>query len=266
MSAASSASSTLGFRAQISGASLWDLVQLECLARSRQVVRVNGEGGVGYLYFAEGRVVHAATARLIGATAALEILGWTNGLFQPCERAWPAAYTIETSCEALILNVAKRRDEAATNLVAFPGRPAPAGSAPDDDEQFEVLEIEELKQEGEMRAPNNGDRTQTPVPPQAAAVRSEISAEFPVTMRLAPGGGILTSKGADEEMAGVVAYAQRLAQLTGELLGLDGFVAMECSFSEEGRLLLFQEENGETVALRPRVENNLQPLRDKLGL
>jgi hypothetical protein len=259
MTAVPSPSPTVGFRAQISGASLWDLVQMECLARSRQVVRVSGEGGVGYLYFADGRVVHAVTSRLMGETAALEILGWTNGVFQPCERAWPAGYTIETSCEGLILRLAKRRDEVASNLVAFPGR-APVAS--DDEDQFEVIEIEEIHEEGEMRAPNNVDQP----PPSAAMVgRSEISAEFPVTMRLAPGGGILTSKGADEEMAGVVAYAHRLGQLAGELLGLDPFVAMECSFSE-GRLLLFEEDNGETVALRPRNENNLQPLRDRLGL
>ncbi len=256
MTALPSPSSTVGFRAQISGASLWDLVQMECLARSRQVVRLSGEGGVGYLYFAEGRVVHAVTSRLIGETAALEILGWTNGSFQPCDRAWPATYTIDTSCEGLLLRLAKRRDEATSNLVAFPG---PAGS--DDDDQFEVLEIEEIHEEGEMPAANNAG----PPPPTAAAGPSEISAEFPVTMRLAPGGGVLTSKGADEEMAGVVAYAHRLGQLTGELLGLEPFVAMECAFSG-GRLLLFEEDNGETVAVRPRTENNLQPLRDKLGL
>ena len=75
MTAMPSRSPTVGFRAQISGASLWDLVQMECLSRSRQVFRVNGEGGVGYLYFAEGRVVHAATLKLIGEVAALEILG-----------------------------------------------------------------------------------------------------------------------------------------------------------------------------------------------
>ena len=55
--------SAVGFRAQISGASLWDLVQMECLSRSRQVIRISGEGGVGYLYFADGRVVHAVDAR-----------------------------------------------------------------------------------------------------------------------------------------------------------------------------------------------------------
>jgi hypothetical protein len=156
----------------------------------------------------------------------------------------------------LILRLAKRRDEVASNLVAFPGR-----TASDDDDQFEEIEIEEMHEEGEMRVPNNIDHPS----PASAIGRADISAEFPVTMRLAPGGGILTSKGANEEMAGVVAYAQRLAQLTGELLGLDPFVAMECTFAD-GRLLLFEEENGETVALRPRTESNLQPLRDKLGL
>ena len=258
MSAVPSPTSAVGFRAQISGASLWDLVQMECLSRSRQVVRVSGEGGVGYLYFAEGRVVHAVTSRLMGEVAALEILGWTNGLFQPCQRAWPAAFTIETSCEGLILRLAKRRDEGASNLVAFPGGGTTAGAG-DDDDQFEEIEIVEIK-EGEMAAPNNVDH---PVPP--ALARPDISAEFPVTLRLAAGGGVLTSKGASEDMAGVVAYAHRLGQLAGELLGLDAFVAMECTFSE-GRLLLFEEESGETVALRPRTESNLQPLRDKLGL
>jgi hypothetical protein len=254
MTAVPSPTSAAGFRAQFSGASLWDLVQMECLSRLRQVVRVSGEGGVGYLYFAEGRIVHAVTSRLMGETAALEILGWTNGLFQPCERAWPAAFTIESSCEGLILRLAKRRDEGATNLVAFPG----GGGA--DDDQFEEIEIEEVHQEGEMRAPNNIDQAAPP-----AIGRSDASAEFPVTLRLAPGGAILTNKGADEELAGVVAYAHRLGQLAGELLGIDPFVAMECTFSE-GRMLLFEEENGETVALCPRAEGNLQPLRDKLGL
>jgi hypothetical protein len=267
MTAVPSPTSALGFRAQISGASLWDLVQMECLSRARQVVRVSGEGGVGYLYFAEGRVVHAVTSKLMGETAALEILGWTNGAFQPCERAWPAAFTIESSCEGLILRLAKRRDEGAGNLVAFPARggasgaggPAalPAGAA---DDEFEDIEIVEAHQEGEMRIPNNIDH-----PPPPAIGRSDIGAEFPVTLRLAPGGAVLTSKGADEELAGVVAYAHRLGQLAGELLGIDPFVAMECTFSE-GRMLLFEEENGETVALCPRTESNLQPLRDKLGL
>jgi hypothetical protein len=260
----------VGFRAQINGASLWDLVQMECLSRSRQVIRISGEGGVGYLYFADGRVVHAVTSRLVGEVAALEILGWTHGLFQPCERAWPATGSIETSCEGLILRLAKRRDEAASNLVAFPARvPTPAGggavvaTAGRDDHEFEEIEIEPLHEEGEMRAPNSTDQ---PAQPTAiGSARADLTADFPVMLRLGAGGAIVKSKGASEEMAGVVAYAHRLAQLAGELLGLQPFVALECTFAD-GRLLIFDEDNGDTVALRPRPDTNLQPLRDRLGL
>ena len=63
----------------------------------------------------------------------------------------------------------------------------------------------------------------------------------------------------------MVAYAHRLGQLAGELLGIEPFVAMECTFAD-GRFLIFDEANGDTVALRPRTETNLQPLRDRLGL
>jgi Domain of unknown function (DUF4388) len=271
---AASSDTAVGFRAQISGASLWDLVQMECLSRSRQVIRISGDGGVGYLYFAEGRVVHAVTSKLVGEVAAMEILAWTNGSFQPCERAWPATSTIESSCEGLILRLAKRRDEAASNLVAFPARTvavavaggggagASAGSAGHDN-QVEEIEIEELHQEGEMmRAPINIDQ---PTPTPTISGRADLTAEFPVALRLGAGGAIIKNKGATEEMAGVVAYTHRLAQLAGELLGLDPFVALECAFTD-GRLLMFDEENGDTVALRLRGEANLQALRDRLGL
>jgi hypothetical protein len=265
---AMSPAAAVGFRAQISGASLWDLVQMECLSRSRQVIRISGEGGVGYLYFMEGRVVHAVTSKLVGEAAALEILSWTNGVFQPCQRAWPATSTIETSCEGLILRLAKRRDEAASNLVAFPARSITPGNggvgAAADEHEFEEIEIEELHQEGEMRAPTNSIDQQPPSP-TAIGPAADLSADFPVMLRLGAGGSIIKNKGASEDLAGVVAYAHRLGQLAGELLGLDPFVAMECTFSD-GRFLIFDEENGDTVALRPRTETNLQPLRDRLGL
>ncbi len=55
------------------------------------VVLVTGEGGIGYLYFDHGQIVHAVTTDHMGEAAALEILGWTNGSFQPCNRPWPEA-------------------------------------------------------------------------------------------------------------------------------------------------------------------------------
>ena len=143
-------SATLGFHAHLEGASLWDLVQMECFARSHLVVEVTGEGGVGHLYFDSGRVVHAATARNRGVTAALEILGWTHGTFQASNRSWPTGGpTIDVTHESLLLNAAKSRDEqSASNLVAFPGPGRGIEAAIEEvlEDNLELMEIRMHKQ------------------------------------------------------------------------------------------------------------------------
>ncbi len=247
-----------GFSAQLRGVGLWDLVQMECLARSRLVVRVTGEGGVGYLYFDRGRVMHAVTAHYVGEAAALEILSWSNGSFQPSERAWPDRDTIATSHEALILQAAKLKDES-SNLVQFPGRGLPEADEVDD--EIEMVELNEHPNDGgtrDMRGSKVDDAAPTPA-------RAEVGGDFPVAMRLNLSGGVVTNRGGTEELAETVAYAQRLMQLAGDLLGIDDFIALECTFTS-GRCVIFMEENGDIVALRPRPEANLQPLREKLGL
>lgn len=113
-------------------------------------------------------------------------------------------------------------------------------------------------------------------PPSAAVsiARSETLPDFSVMIRVASNGAIVKNKGGSEELAGVVAYTHRLVELVGELLGLERFVAMECMFKETpgqvpsnaSRCLLFRETNGDTVALRPRADSNIQPLRESLGL
>ncbi|HTA21780.1 MAG TPA: DUF4388 domain-containing protein [Polyangia bacterium] len=261
----------VGFHAQLHGASLWDLVQMECLARSRRVVEVTGEGGVGYLYFDAGRVVHASTLRNRGKLAAFEILGWTHGTFQASHRSWPSTPTIEMSPESLLLHAAKQHDEqGASNLVAFPARGGDA--AGELLEEIELLEIgedddtlargPETGEEGEMsmRTPNTDE---TPIPPSAP--RAENAADFPVMVRLSSNGAVLRNKGGTEELAEATAYAHRLVQLTGELLGLEEFVSLECTFANE-RFIVFTEGDGDIVALRPRPDLNLQALRERLGL
>jgi len=246
---------TRGFSAQLRGASLWDLVQLECLSRSRRCIRVVGEGGVGYLFFDRGRVIHAATAQAIGEAAAVEVLAWTNGSFEACERPWPEQPSIAAGLEALLLRTAQLCDErAASNLVAFPTRPG------DGDETYEELQIGDLEAHGggEMRSSNTDDML-TPPP------RVEISGDFAVVMRLGPTGAIMSSRGGSEELGQAVAYVERLLQLTGEMLGLGPFSALECTFTHE-RCLIFCEGGGETVALRPRADANLTALRERLGL
>ena len=64
--------------------------------------------------------------------------------------------------------------------------------------------------------------------PARAMSPAEPPSDFPVLLRLGPGGGILRNEGGDEELAAVVANARRLGRLAGQLLGMDLFVAMEC--------------------------------------
>ena len=255
----------VGFHAQLEGASLWDLVQMECLARSHLIVEVTGEGGVGHLYFDAGRVVHATTARQRGEAAALEILGWTHGSVRASSRGWPAEVpTIDVAHESLLLRAAKRRDEAsneASNLVTFPSRGHEA-AAEGSFEEVDLLLIGEETEEAEaaMRNPNVED---TSIPPTPA--RPESSADFPVMLRLSASGAVLRNKGGTDRGAEATAYAHRLVQLTGELLGLEEFVALECTFTQ-GRCLIFTEGDGDVVVLRPRPDLNLQALRERLGL
>jgi hypothetical protein len=113
-----------------------------------------------------------------------------------------------------------------------------------------------------MRNPNIEN---SPVPPPVLSGRAEGSADFPVMVRVSASGAIVRNKGGSEDLAEAAAYAHRLAQLAGELMGFEDLVAIECVF-HEGRYLVFTEGDGEIVLLRPRPDLNLQPLRERLGL
>ena len=254
-----------GFSAQLRGVGLWDLVQMECLARSHAAVQVVGEGGVGYLYFDNGSIVHATTAVRSGEAAVLEILGWSNGTFQACERPWPETPTVTASHEALILEAAKRRDEApASNLVAFPGRSGARAASMQDGlkDGPEQTKVADMSDEGEdaMGSTKMGETLRGP-----GAARAEPAGEFSTLLRLGSNGSVISNRGGDESFAQTIAYVHRLLQLTGDLLGLEPFGALEATF-KEGRCIVFTEGDGDVVALRPRPEAALGALRERLGL
>ena len=82
---------------------------------------------------------------------------------------------------------------------------------------------------------------------------------------LSPEGTVLSTKGSDtEEFAAVTAYATQLAQLVGEDLGLEGFRELGCEF-KKGRCLIYFDENGNTVGVRPRMELPMTKVREMLG-
>ena len=113
-----------GFRAQLSGAALADLVQLECSARTTRAIRVTSSQGIGYLFFDRGEIVHAVTGDASGEGAAFEILSWHEGTFEPCQLRVPDERSIVASHQHLLLRAAQALDETKNRVVTLP-RPVP---------------------------------------------------------------------------------------------------------------------------------------------
>ncbi len=228
-----------GFQAQIKGATIGDLVQMECLAGSRRVVRVTSGSNVGFLYFRGGEIVHAVARTLSGEAAALDMLSWNEGSFEPAEREWPAKDTIACNWQTLLIRAAQLRDERmAPSLLAL--RPGALGR-----QVGESIEIEA-----------------TPILVAGHVLRGE---DFEVVLRLDPGGGIMENQGATQDFADIVAYACRLTELVGNQLGVERFRAMECIF-KSGRCFVVLERNGEVIALRPRPTTEVSAIRELLGI
>jgi hypothetical protein len=250
-----------GFSARLQGASLWDLVQMECLGRTHRAVRVTTRHQAGVLFFDAGRVIHAETAHSIGESAAMEILTWDSGSFDPCDSAWPRSPTITTSTEGLLLKAAQGRDEGRqSNLVAFPGR-AGAFAPVDVPESESLLLVDDKDWESEVTRPAGPS-----IGLGIDANRRDSGAaviDLPIAARVAANGTVIET--IDDDLADAVAYAGRLASLIGELLGLEGFRALECASKEE-RVVIYVEEEGGLAAGRVSAAADVSILRERLGL
>jgi hypothetical protein len=238
-----------GFRARLEGLSLFDLVQMECLARSRRIVRVASSGRVGYLYFRDGGIVHAGTRNLVGERAALEILAWNDGVFEPCHIAWPERTTISAPWQRLLLSAAKAKDEhAAGKLVHLPSR----------------------RNQTEKEAPDSepqGEAKPSSVAPEASVKAPESLSPSSVqqAVRIDPNGQVLSIVGDDREFGGFAAYATRLADLIGQSLGLDRFIAIDLGL-ESSRCVIYIEDKGNVVAVKARNEVDLGSVARRAGV
>jgi len=244
-----------GFSANIQGASLADLVQMECLSGAACVVRVTSGDDVGYLYFRTGRVVHAMSSSNVGEAAALEILGWTFGSFEPCNAGWPDAESIHTTVQALLLRVAQLRDESGRhnhNLLHF-RRSRPDSSARPREERPTTERPRTPPAEAQPRESSQAPSSSTTTRIQAA-------------VRLDPNGALISSRGTGaEDLAAATALAARLARLVGDTFGLDQLVAIE-SAGEHLRTLIVVEKNGNLVGVRTPSEADLNAVRERYGI
>lgn len=144
-----------GFDGVIQGATLADLIQMECLALTTRAVRVAGAGTSGRVFFTGGQVVHAEVGELKGEAALFEILRWETGSFTIEEGVRPIDATIQRDWHNLLLEAAHYADESAqaTPGNAFVPMPSPQPSADPMKEAFndpEVLHAAHFTEDGTL--------------------------------------------------------------------------------------------------------------------
>ena len=125
MNVAAAINKTRGFEGVIHGATLADLIQMECLAMTTRAVRVDRGSVFGRIYFAGGQVVHAELGDLRGETALFALIAWPDGSFNIEDGVRSMDETIMRDWHSLLLEAAQLADEAGA---LFP--PAGVASSP----------------------------------------------------------------------------------------------------------------------------------------
>jgi uncharacterized protein DUF4388 len=225
-----------GFAARLQDASLWDLIQFECMRRSRRIVRVTSRGLLGYVFFRDGDVVHATTGRQNGEAALGEMLSWQDGVFETWTGTWPDRETINTPWQRVLLEVAQAKDEArAPKVLSFPPREAAKGPK----------DVDSIPPDSASSLP----------PPRPAPIES---------VTVSPDGKVVRGS-AHSELPEAAAYAMELADLIGDCLGLDALRALEADF-ETAHFLVGRASDGNIVAARAAQPGELEALKKELGL
>lgn len=248
-----------GFAARLDGASLADLVQIECMRGVKRVIRVTSEGRFGYLYFDQGQVVHATTAGRFGESAALAILSWKTGTFEACEQAWPVRGTIHTTCQSLVLRAAQREDEAhRASLDAPAGTTESSGISPVPPDVRQVAPANEV---AGAATPEPEEQTVTTNDPEVVRAKGGVLR----AVRLDADGNVLSHVGpALGDFADAASYTLRLCSLIGESLGLEDFVGIECGSTEKNFLAFWDKET--IVALEAPSGADIESYKKRAGL
>lgn len=216
-----------GFSVRLEGASLFDLVQFECLGPERKIIKVAGNGRSGLLFFREGNLVHAVAGELVGESALRAMLGWEQGQVQPWDGPWPTNETITASWQSVLLRAAHASDEherTQDNVVSFPSRETP-------------------REESVEKKPDD-----------ASMLRS---------MRITASGDVVASA-ADTTLVETISYVFGLADLVGEALAIDAAKSIEI-WTDDAHGLAVRDETGTTQVAWGSKDADTAALRAELS-
>ncbi len=89
-----------------------DLIQHNCQDRKTAQLKIHHNGSQAVIFFKDGNVVHATLGNTQGEEVIYGIIGWEEGQFTLDAGIEPPAQTIHRSWSSLVLEGAKRLDEA----------------------------------------------------------------------------------------------------------------------------------------------------------
>lgn len=208
-----------GFEGTIQGATLHDLIQMECLTMGTRAVRVTRGARTGRIFFTGGQIVHAETGELSGERALFELLGWAGGHFSFEDGVRPMEDTIDRDWHSLLLEAAHRLDETTadppTNMTAIP---LPAITAEEIFRDPEILQAVQFTEEGALLA---------------------ARADDPDTMQAS------------------FAYIEQLTRLVGGALGLEGLQEIHVASTDKKALAVVSESRTAVVITTPKANHNL---------
>jgi len=90
---------------------LANIIQLNCMESNIAKVTVSSHDGMGYLYFAEGQIVHAEFSPYIGERAVFEMLAINDGQFKVEAGVQAPAHTIKRPWNSVVLDSLRELDE-----------------------------------------------------------------------------------------------------------------------------------------------------------
>jgi CheY-like chemotaxis protein len=115
-----------GFRGVLRRVGLQDVIQMECLARSSSVLEVANRAVSGKIFIATGQIVHAQAGETTGEAAFNQLMSLGGGHFNMRPFTEPPARTISGQWEFLLMEAARKSDEAREQLAAHPTTEADA--------------------------------------------------------------------------------------------------------------------------------------------
>jgi CheY-like chemotaxis protein len=153
-----------GFRGVLRRVGLQDVIQMECLARSSSVLEISNTRASGRIYIDTGQIVHAQAGSATGEEAFGQLMALSGGQFNLRPFTEPPARSLSGQWEFLLMEAARKSDEAKEVAAQLPVTSAEAATTePDRIDAPPVEATPPSLPEGAQAAPTKSPPPRPPV-------------------------------------------------------------------------------------------------------